>query len=287
MKQQDWPIVLMMALTLIIASCFRPAHADNLVMACPAGHWGTSTYCTNDAPTGCNDVPVWKAPGPDVSVRAQNESSSQWPLMKSLAASDSLEISSIATAGSPAKCSQITGKAAVSDLLGSTPPTEPTPPPTQNPMPCGYGCFTDNWTAPTQNTDGTPAHITNYRLSWTGPQSGSTLTGNVLTYTVTGLAAGTYSVVLTALDATSESDPTPAASVAVTAAPVTPPDTTPPTATVVTEVLGTYTLRKGTTNIQTGLPTYEACKEAALSRALSVPTKYNCITVGNSIVVVK
>lgn len=65
-----------------------------------------------------------------------------------------------------------------------------------------------SWEAPTLNTDGSPAHVINYRLTWSGPSSGSILTGNVLSYTFKNLSAGTYTFTLTALDTTHESAPT-------------------------------------------------------------------------------
>lgn len=52
-----------------------------------------------------------------------------------------------------------------------------------------------------------------------------------------------------------------------------------------TETLGTWTLKKGTSNVKTGLATYPACKDAAKALATSTATKYTC-NVSNVVVVV-
>ena len=69
---------------------------------------------------------------------------------------------------------------------------------------------------------------------------------------------------------------------------VTPPPVTPPPATVVitTEVLGTWTLKKGTSNVQTGLASYQACKTLVESKATTTAVKYTC-NVSNSLTVKK
>jgi hypothetical protein len=172
----------------------------------------------------------------------------------------------------PADYRDITGRVAVS-TLGSTPVPPVVPPPTPTP-----GSLTITWTAPTTNTDGTPANVTGYRVTWTGAASGEAVLGNVLTYTLVGVP-GTYFVRLYARDASGESQPTNPVSGVITAS------VPPPVPTVITtEVLGTWTLKRGTSNVLTGLATYEACKAAAEARATTTAVKYTC-NLSNSVTV--
>jgi hypothetical protein len=43
-----------------------------------------------------------------------------------------------------------------------------------------------------------------------------------------------------------------------------------------TETPGTWTLKKGTSNVQTGIASYEACRAVAQSKATTTATKYTC-----------
>lgn len=123
------------------------------------------------------------------------------------------------------------------------------------------------WVAPSQNVDGSQAQVVNYRLSWSGTRAGAVLTGNVQSYAL-DLAPGTYSITLTALDAASESDPTNPAIVTVAGPQV-------------TDVLGSWTLKKGSSNLQTGIADYQACKDLAAGKAVG---KYFC-AVSNAVTV--
>jgi hypothetical protein len=70
-----------------------------------------------------------------------------------------------------------------------------TPPPPDPPPPTGTGTALLNWMAPAQNTDGTPATLTGFRIRY--GRSADSLNqvaevGPVTTYTVTALASGTW-----------------------------------------------------------------------------------------------
>lgn len=96
--------------------------------------------------------------------------------------------------------------------------------------------------------------------------------GNAVSQSIDITTSGTYYFSITATT-DSESDRSNLASKVVAAPPVT-----------ITELLGTYSLKKGTSNVQTGLATYADCKALAASKATATATKYSC-AVSNTVTV--
>lgn len=138
------------------------------------------------------------------------------------------------------------------------------------------------WITATKNTDGTSiSDLIGYRacVGKTLPPSQCVDLGNVLTYTFSNLTAGTYYATVATRATSGVSDASNPVQFVVTA---TAPPPQPPV--VTTEALGTWTLRKGTSNVLTGLAAYEACKAEAEKRATATATKYFC-NVSNSVTV--
>jgi hypothetical protein len=195
--------------------CLFASTANAQVLIC-SSVWG-------QAPSGCATGRCAAPSSTDLVSTDAAGADRGWKAFGTLAPTDKVDA---CAAKNPADYRDITGRVAVS-TLGSTPVPPVVPPPTPTP-----GSLTITWTAPTTNTDGTPANVTGYRVTWTGAASGEAVLGNVLTYTLTG-APGTYYVRVYARDATGESGPTnPVAGVITASAPPPPPPPAPVVATV-------------------------------------------------------
>lgn len=259
----------------ILAALWGAGAFSQTVLTCNDGGFGSSYACG-----GCGSM-TWRTPALGLRVA---DNLTQWPLIDSLPDSTPLIVSNQphgTSAPSVEVCylQQKTGMKTKGELLVAAPPVPPDPPTTTP----GNGTLVITWDAVTTSVGGGPATVTGYHVRWNGAAVGEYITGNVLSYTITG-PAGSYSVTVAAIDATGESDQSLPVAGTIATTPPDPPPTNPPVTTV--EVLGTFTLKKGTSNVQTGLADYAACKALAESKATATPTKYFC-TVSHTLTVSK
>lgn len=263
--------------SLFLAAAFlfaaASACADTVILSCEDA-WGSSASFG-----GCTGM-KWKTPAPNLKVKT--DSNDFWVLQSTLQPTD------IVYTAAGKRDGDIASRAdaiAVSFSTLSSTTSPPPPPPTTTPA---NGSLIVTWTAPTTNPQGGPITITGYHVRWSGAAAGEYITGNVLTYTIMA-PPGFYSVTVAAIDATGESVPSNPATGTIAANDPPPPPPPPPPipqATVV-EVPGTYSLKKGSANVETGLASYAVCLARASAIAPVGTTIYNCTLVGNKITVTK
>ena len=155
-----------------------------------------------------------------------------------------------------------------------------------------FSAMTLNWVAPTTYTDGTPlTNLLGYKLYYgtsAGNYTNSITLGNVITYTFTNLANGTYYFTATAFDnAGVESAPSNEVSKLESAA----ADTTAPSVTAFTIPAASTSLSvsissfTATDNVSvTGYMVNESAtapSAAATGWSSSAPTSYTCATAGS------
>lgn len=164
-------------------------------------------------------------------------------------------------------------------ISGSTPT-----PPVVTPPVGGPGQFTVTWPPVLKGTLGEDVSkdITGYCIYY-GLTVGSMATkycvGNVLTATVTNLPAGFYYLQMTAVAGKEESEKTSAGSVNVTGTPATPPIHVP---VAVISTPGTWSAKKSSTNIKTGLATHNDCMAYLVTQPAG---KYSCAFSGETVTV--
>lgn len=181
----------LLAGAILLLGCVS-AHAQTMVLACTSP-WGVSENCQ-----GCSGL-KWTAP--DANDYVQSPSAAYWTKLGTLAAAARVSIATGKTEGATASCAQITGTAAASELLGG-PVTPPPPPPV-----IVTGESTLTWTVAPTCQDGSALSnctITGYRIDYGIGNFGSSisLAPDVLTYTFSGLAVGTYQASVVALAGT-------------------------------------------------------------------------------------
>lgn len=206
---------------LALASISMGASAQTMVLSCP-DPWGASENCG-----GCSAL-KWSAPDANDKVKTSDRSNSSfqyWTRLGDLPSTAPVDVGN-GTEGATASCSQVTGTKTAGELLGATPAPPMTSPPTT-----GTGSLTLNWSTPTTNTDGTALNnLTGYRIEF-GPSANLGQTqdvGLVQTYTLTGLAAGTWYAGIRSLTSASQSTLTSLVSATVSAPAPTPTPTPTP-----------------------------------------------------------
>lgn len=177
----------------------------------------------------------------------------------------------------------------VSDVPSGSPPstpTSPTPPIITPPTVTPIYDIVLSWQCATDSATGACVPATGFHLYYNlvGAQPTMLSVGNIFAYTITAPPAGNYEIRISATTASGETGISNPALVTISApsAPVTPP----PTQAKITETPGTWTLKQGSSNVQTGLASYDACKALAASKATTTPTKYLC-NVSDTLVVSK
>lgn len=200
---------LLLALLLAASS----AHAQTMVLACP-GFWGSSGGLSTSC-TGCS-APIWTTPDPADEVKT--DASQFWAKLGTLAGTAKVITSAGKAEGSPANCGDTANVVKTVAELGTPEPPPPPPPPTT-----GAGSLTLNWTAPTQNVDGTPlTNLTGYRIEYGADDFDTRVTvGPITRYILTDLAAGTWQLRLVSLASTGESLPSNSVSAEVAGPPPT------------------------------------------------------------------
>lgn len=175
-------------------------------------------------------------------------------------------------------------------ISGSTPTPPVVVPPTS-----GAGNATITWTIPTVDTDGKPIQkITGYNLYY-GTSPANLATKNSLpptpqSVTVSNLASGTYYFAMTTCVSDcskgNESDRTNLASKAVSAnpdpVPIPPVPAPQPVPVAVISTPGTWSAKKSSTNLKTGLATHNDCMAYLVTQPAG---KYSCAFSGETVTV--